>query len=128
MQVAEDIFKAAILSLEAKLGERPEGMVHRIGCSFGAYKLWVRGDRIPGGEWLIKILNLCPDAESLAKFGLDITRLGEGKDSLTTISREADITPDVKPNPRKVYVDPAPLDLSASERKRPIPARPRVQR
>ncbi len=45
-------------------------MARKLGCTLGAYSKWERGDRTPGGEWVLKILVLCPDEKTRAAFGL----------------------------------------------------------
>ena len=67
-----------ILSLQDALGERSqEGMARRLGCSLGAYSKWCRGEAIPGGKWLLKLIALCPDQETRAAFGLKMGPPGE---------------------------------------------------
>jgi len=70
MLMTEDSFSEAILALQSRLGQTQEGMARLIGCTLGAYSKWVRGERVPGGEWLIKMLQMCPDENSLAAFGV----------------------------------------------------------
>lgn len=60
----------AIRELQHTLGETQEGMARRLGCTLGAYSKWVRGERIPGNDWLLRMLALCPDDETRAAFGL----------------------------------------------------------
>jgi len=50
-------------------------MVRRIGCSNGAYRKWQSGT-IPRGDWMLKILALCPDEETRANFFIDIAESG----------------------------------------------------
>lgn len=59
---------SAIMSLQKSLHETQEGMARRLGCTLGAYSKWVRGERTPGGNWLIKLLTLCPDEQTRAAF------------------------------------------------------------
>ena len=73
----------AVLGLQRALGETQEGMARRLGCTLGAYSKWVRGDRTPRGEWLIKMLQLCPDEDARAAFGVtpsaaSVARTGPG--------------------------------------------------
>ena len=60
----------AVLGLQRALGETQEGMARKLGCTLGAYSKWVRGDRTPSGDWLIKMLQLCPDDDTRAAFGV----------------------------------------------------------
>lgn len=71
MKVAETQIAQALFTLQEALGERPEGMVVRLGCSFGAYMQWLRGERMPSADWFIKILRLCPDEETRRNFWVD---------------------------------------------------------
>jgi hypothetical protein len=84
MKATQTKISSAILSLQERLGERPEGMVYRLGCSFSAYKMWLSGERVPGGEWMLRILALCPDEETRAAFFLDIREVGS---KIPSISR-----------------------------------------
>jgi hypothetical protein len=67
MKVPTNIFKGAIQRLQERLGEiegkrvTHQEMVRRIGCSDGGYKKWVEGKAIPRGDWMLKIIALCPD-------------------------------------------------------------------
>jgi transcriptional regulator with XRE-family HTH domain len=83
MQVKTTTISAAISSLQARLGETQEGMARKLGCTLGAYSKWVRGERIPSGDWMLELLQLCPDEETRAQFGLapalPPTRTGLGK-------------------------------------------------
>ena len=45
-------------------------LVAHKGHLLGAYSKWVRGDRTPSGDWLIKMLQLCPDEDTRAAFGV----------------------------------------------------------
>lgn len=66
---------SALQLLQARLGETQEGMARRLGCTLGAWSKWFRGERTPSGEWLLRILALCPDEETLKNF-LDIGEIG----------------------------------------------------
>jgi transcriptional regulator with XRE-family HTH domain len=79
-------FPAALISLRKKLNEpSQEGMARRVGCTLGAYSKWERGERFPSGELLLKILLLCPDAESLRAFGIDCARLKEPRKGVEAV-------------------------------------------
>lgn len=45
-------------------------MASRLGTRERNIQRWESGEAIPGGDWLIKMMHLCPDAESLAAFGI----------------------------------------------------------
>lgn len=67
----ENNFSEAIKQLQARLKETQEGMARRIGCTLGAYVKWRRGERLPSAEWLVRILNVCPDEGTREAFGVD---------------------------------------------------------
>jgi len=70
MRVATQDISTALMKLRNTLGETQEGMARRLGCTLGAYSKWERGERTPGGEWLLKILALCPDEATRSAFGV----------------------------------------------------------
>jgi len=67
---------AALQLLQSRLGETQEGMASRLGCTFSAYSKWLRGVNIPAGEWMLRILALCPDRETYDAFFVDIGQVG----------------------------------------------------
>lgn len=74
---------SALKVLQARLGETHEGMARRLGCTFSAYSKWLYGVNIPSGDWMLRILAVCPDEETQRNF-LDIGKIG---DKLPSISR-----------------------------------------
>lgn len=54
---------AAVRALRESLGRSPEIMAKILGCSLPAYQKWELGMAVPGGEWLIRMLQLCPDED-----------------------------------------------------------------
>lgn len=60
----------AIRALREALTLSQEEMAHQIGCTYAAYRQWEAGRRVPSGDWLIQILAMCPDRESMEAFGL----------------------------------------------------------
>ena len=66
----ENIFAPAILKLRKELGETQEGMARRLNCSLPAYQRWEMGTRIPNGEYLLKMIQMCPNDACRAAFGL----------------------------------------------------------
>jgi transcriptional regulator with XRE-family HTH domain len=60
---------SALQLLQARLGETQEGMARRVGCTLGAWSKWYRGENTPRGDWMLKILALCPDDETRSAFG-----------------------------------------------------------
>ncbi len=69
MKAAVQTISSALIQLRAALGETQEGMARKLGCTLGAYSKWERGERTPGGQWLLKILALCPDEATRSAFG-----------------------------------------------------------
>jgi transcriptional regulator with XRE-family HTH domain len=43
-------------------------MAQVLGCSLPAYQKWELGLSVPGGDWLLKMLQLCPDEETRNAF------------------------------------------------------------
>lgn len=39
-------------------------MARRLGCTLSGYIQWEKGRRIPGGDWLLKLMALCPDEDT----------------------------------------------------------------
>jgi transcriptional regulator with XRE-family HTH domain len=58
----------AIRELRQALGVTQEGMARRLGCTLSGYIQWEKGRRVPGGEWLLKLMALCPDVETRSLF------------------------------------------------------------
>lgn len=54
----------AIRTLRRRLGETQEGMARLLGCTLSGYIQWEKGRRIPGGDWLLRLMALCPDEET----------------------------------------------------------------
>jgi len=71
----------AILRLRSALGETQEGMARRLGCTLSGYIQWEKGRRIPGGDWLLKLMALCPDEDTRSLFEeqIDIYRQEAGR-------------------------------------------------
>jgi transcriptional regulator with XRE-family HTH domain len=65
---------AAIRGLRQALGRSPEVMARMLGCSLPAYQKWELGTVMPGGEWLIRLLQLCPDEETRNAFRIRAER------------------------------------------------------
>ena len=58
----------AIHQLRSALGETQEGVARRLGCTLSGYIQWEKGRRIPGGDWLLKLMALCPDEDTRSLF------------------------------------------------------------
>ncbi len=71
------ILSTAIESLRKRLGETQEGMARRLGCrSVYTYIRWEKGRVEPPATWVIKMMELCPDAATREQFLLDISGKG----------------------------------------------------
>jgi transcriptional regulator with XRE-family HTH domain len=70
LEISTGIIPEALKALRGRLGLTFEAMARRIGCSNSAYFQWESGRRTPSGDWLLIMMRLCPDAESLAAFGI----------------------------------------------------------
>ena len=64
----------AVRGLREALGRSQEVMAQLVGCSLPAYQKWETGAAIPGGEWLIRLLQLCPDEETRNAFRIRAER------------------------------------------------------
>jgi transcriptional regulator with XRE-family HTH domain len=82
--ISTTFLTSAILSLRQKLGTTQEEMARQIGCTLAAYQRWETGKRTPRGDWMLKILVLCPDEETRSAFFVDI---GEISSKIPLISR-----------------------------------------
>jgi transcriptional regulator with XRE-family HTH domain len=68
LQEKQTALSTAIRELRQALGVTQEGMARRLGCTLSGYIQWEKGRRVPGGEWLLKLMALCPDAETRSLF------------------------------------------------------------
>lgn len=62
---------AAIFALRERLGETQEGMARHLNCTLSGFRKWESGVAIPGGAYLIKMLQMCPDQETRSLFGIE---------------------------------------------------------
>jgi transcriptional regulator with XRE-family HTH domain len=76
MKVETRNFGTAILSLRQLLGQTQEEMARTLGCGLRNFQRWEAGDTIPRGDWMVKILALCPDQETHDAFFVDIGEVG----------------------------------------------------
>jgi len=58
----------AVRELRQALGHTQEGMARRLGCTLSGYIQWEKGRRVPGGDWLLKLIALCPDEDTRGLF------------------------------------------------------------
>ncbi len=61
----------AIRAVRLALDETQESMARRIGAQLRSYARWEAGESCPRGDWLLKIIMLCSDAETRSLFGLE---------------------------------------------------------
>lgn len=78
----------AIAALRDKLGWTQTQMARELGAKHDRYvQWWEAGEHFPGGKFILKMLQLCPDAESLAAFGIDVQNV-LGTKVLSTVWEE----------------------------------------
>lgn len=71
---------AAIRGLREALGRSPEVMAQILGCTLPAYQKWEMGLSTPGGDWLIRLLQLCPSEETRNAFRIRSERRGASRE------------------------------------------------
>jgi transcriptional regulator with XRE-family HTH domain len=64
----ETALATVIRELRQVLGDTQEGMARRLGCTLSGYIQWEKGRRVPGGDWLLKLMALCPDEDTRGLF------------------------------------------------------------
>jgi transcriptional regulator with XRE-family HTH domain len=85
----------AIRGLRQALGRSPEVMAQILGCSLPAYQKWELGSVVPSGDWLIRLLQLCPSEETRNAFRIRAERRSAARDGRsTTLRRIASISPE----------------------------------
>ena len=78
MRASVKIFSQPFKALRERLGTiaddrvSQDEMAKKVGCTLAGYRKWEAGTAIPRGDWMLKIIALCPDPESLSKFFIDI--------------------------------------------------------
>jgi transcriptional regulator with XRE-family HTH domain len=83
----------AIRGLRQALGRSPDVMAQILGCSLPAYQKWELGSVVPGGEWLIRLLQLCPDEETRNAFRIRAERRSAARDGRSaTLKRIASLS------------------------------------
>ena len=68
LKLKEKALATAIRELRQALGDTQEGMAHRLGCTLSGYIQWEKGRRMPGGDWLLRLMALCPDEDTRGLF------------------------------------------------------------
>jgi transcriptional regulator with XRE-family HTH domain len=71
---------SAVRGLREALGRSAEVMARILGCSLPAYQKWELGSAIPSGEWLLRMLQLCPDEETRNAFRIRAERRGAARE------------------------------------------------
>jgi transcriptional regulator with XRE-family HTH domain len=85
---------AAIRALRQALGRSPEVMAQILGCSLPAYEKWEEGSLVPTGEWLIRLLQLCPDEETRNGFRIRAERRRADRECVSgVLTRAAPMNP-----------------------------------
>lgn len=76
MKISKEIsgvnLASAIRALRETIGLTQEGMARELECTLSGYRKWESGVALPGGGYLIRMLQLCPDAQTLAAFGITV--------------------------------------------------------
>jgi DNA-binding transcriptional regulator YiaG len=65
-------FSSAIKSLRSRLGKTQEVMARLVGITLRGYLAWERAEAEPRGRHLLRLIQVCPDAEARASLGLEI--------------------------------------------------------
>lgn len=68
IKLKEKALATAIRELRQALGQTQEGMARRLGCTLSGYIQWEKGRRVPGGDWLLRLIALCPDEDTRGLF------------------------------------------------------------
>ena len=91
----------AIRTLRRRLGETQEGMARLLGCTLSGYIQWEKGRRIPGGDWLLKLMALCPDEETRNLFERPIDSFRKQVEGLPSQARGGASTSSTTPQQRR---------------------------
>ena len=83
-------FREDVLKVKTQLE-----MASRVGVSVYSYQNWELGRSLPDAMELLRVLWLCPDTESLALFGLDISTRVIEKEAIkiTATARDVKLVP-----------------------------------
>ncbi|MGH9432683.1 MAG: helix-turn-helix domain-containing protein [Terriglobia bacterium] len=71
---SETDIATAVCGLREALGRSQDVMAQMLGCSLPAYQKWETGTLVPSAEWLIKMLQLCPNEETRNAFRIRAER------------------------------------------------------
>ena len=80
----------AIRGLRLALGRSPEAMAAILGCSSAGYQKWEGGRAQPSAEWLLRLLQLCPDEQTRNAFRIRSERRSRPRDEATRGPRPGD--------------------------------------
>ena len=64
----------AIRGLRQALGKSPEAMAQLVGCSSAGYEKWEQGTAAPSAQWLLRMLQFCPDEQTRNAFRIRAER------------------------------------------------------
>jgi transcriptional regulator with XRE-family HTH domain len=76
-------------------------MARRLGCTLSGYIQWEKGRRIPGGDWLLKLMALCPDEEARNLFERPIESFRRNVEGIPLPARGAAPTSSTTPQQRR---------------------------
>jgi transcriptional regulator with XRE-family HTH domain len=110
----------AIRQLRRTLGETQEGMARRLGCTLSGYIQWEKGRRVPGGEWMLKLMALCPDSRSRRLFEEQIGSRRKPPAERAALSpaavRSASTTPEQRRQARALAIEAIEILAELGER------------
>ncbi len=97
---------AAVHQLRVALGETQEGMARRLGCTLSGYIQWEKNRRVPGGDWLLKLMAQCPDEATRSLFEEQIQfyrgELGTPPPKANALRRSSSTTPQQRRQARAI--------------------------
>lgn len=93
---SETDLAAAICGLREALGRSQEAMAGMLGCALPAYQKWEMGVIVPGGEWLIRLLRLCPDEETRNAFRIRAERRGAARERAKLPAAPCAVSPEAR--------------------------------
>ncbi|MGH9453140.1 MAG: helix-turn-helix domain-containing protein [Terriglobia bacterium] len=80
--LSETDIAAAIRGMREALGRSQEVMARMLGCSLPAYQKWELGTLVPSAEWLIKLLQLCPNEDTRNAFRIRSERRSSHREKI----------------------------------------------
>ena len=82
--LSETDIAAAIRGLRDALGRSQEVMARMLGCSLPAYQKWELGTLLPSADWLIKMLQLCPNEDTRNAFRIRSERRSSHRERIAS--------------------------------------------